>query len=159
MENGGPTDHAPILLGRPFLKTSKMKIDCGSGMLSMEVEGEVFSFDIFQAMKYPMEFEEVHALDALDDLVQEIQSESRSDPLEDILNGAEGSYELTEDLHEMVAHLTISEPLIPEYEVNEVKLFKSNTFLPSVMQAPKIELKPLPGHLKYAFLGIMTHSL
>ncbi|CAM8886497.1 unnamed protein product [Rhodiola kirilowii] len=56
MENGGPTDHAPILLGHPFLKTSKMKIDCGSGMLSMEVEGEVFSFDIFQAMKHPMEF-------------------------------------------------------------------------------------------------------
>ncbi|CAM8978286.1 unnamed protein product [Rhodiola kirilowii] len=69
MENGGTTDHAPILLGRPFLKTSKMKIDCGSGMLSMEVEGETFSFDIFGAMKYPMEFEEVHALDTLDDLV------------------------------------------------------------------------------------------
>ncbi|CAM8959678.1 unnamed protein product [Rhodiola kirilowii] len=151
MENGGPTDHAPILLGRPFLKTSKMKIDCG--MLSMEVEGEVFSFDIFRAMKHPMEFEEVHALDALDDLVQEIQPELRADPLEAILNGAEGSYELTEDLHETVAHLTISEPLTPEYEVNEVKSFKSNTFLPSVMQAPKIELKPLPGHLKYTFLG------
>ncbi|CAM8934388.1 unnamed protein product [Rhodiola kirilowii] len=153
MENGGPTDHAPILLGRPFLKTSKMKIDCGSGMLSMEVEGEVFSFDIFRAMKYPVEFEEVHALDALDDLVQEIRPEPRTDPLEAILNGAEGSYELTEDLHKTVAHLTISEHLTPEYEVNEVKLFKSNTFLPSVMQAPKIELKPLPGHLKYAFLG------
>ncbi|CAM9000065.1 unnamed protein product [Rhodiola kirilowii] len=153
MENGGPTDHAPILLGRPFLKISKMKIDCGSGMLSMEVEGEVFSFDIFRAMKHPMEFEEVHALDALDDLIQEVQSEPRADPLEAILNGTKGSYELTEDLHETVAHLTISEPFTPEYEVNEVKLFKSNTFLPSVMQAPKIELKPLPGHLKYAFLG------
>ncbi|CAM8886891.1 unnamed protein product [Rhodiola kirilowii] len=153
MENGRPTDHAPILLGRPFLKTSKMKIDRGSGMLSMEVEGEVFSFDIFRAMKHPMEFEEVHAFDALDDLVQEIQPKLRADPLEAILNGTEGSYELTEDLHETVAHLTISEPLTPEYEVNEVKLFKSNTFLPSVMQAPKIELKPLPGHLKYAFLG------
>ncbi|CAM8962803.1 unnamed protein product [Rhodiola kirilowii] len=153
MENGGPTDHAPILLGRPFIKTSKMKIDCGSGMLSMEVEGEVFSFDIFRAMKHPMEFEEVHALDALDDLVQEIQPEPRTDPLEAILNGAEGSYELTKDLHETVAHLTISEPLTPEYEVNEVKLFKSNTFLLSVMQAPKIELKPMPEHLKYAFLG------
>ncbi|CAM9000071.1 unnamed protein product [Rhodiola kirilowii] len=153
MENGGPTDHAPILLGRPFLKTSKMKIDCGSGMLSMEVEGEVFSFDIFRAMKHPMEFEEVHALDALDDQIQEVQSEPRADPLEAILNRTEGSYELTEDLHETVAHLTISEPLTPEYEVNKVKFFKSNTFLPSVMQAPKIELKPLPGHLKYAFLG------
>ncbi|CAM8999789.1 unnamed protein product [Rhodiola kirilowii] len=131
MENGGSTNHAPILLGRPFLKTAKMKIDCGSGMLSIEVEGEVFSFDIFRAMKHPMDFEEVHALDALDDLVQEIQSQPRVDPLEAILNRAESSYEFTEDLHEMVAHLTISEPLTPEYEVNE----------------------PLPGHLKYAFLG------
>ncbi|CAM8899708.1 unnamed protein product [Rhodiola kirilowii] len=153
MENGGPTDHAPILLGRPFLKTSKMKIDCGSGMLSMEVEGEVFSFDIFRAMKHPMELEEVYALDALDDLVQEVQSEPGADPLEAILNGAEHSYELTEGLQETLAHLTISEPLAPGYEVNEVKLFKSNTFLPSVIQAPRIELKPLPGHLKYAFLG------
>ncbi|CAM8982152.1 unnamed protein product [Rhodiola kirilowii] len=39
MENCGTTDPAPILLGRPFLKTSKMKIDCDSGTLSMEVEG------------------------------------------------------------------------------------------------------------------------
>ncbi|CAM8957020.1 unnamed protein product [Rhodiola kirilowii] len=153
MENGGPTDHAPILLGRPFLKTSKMKIDCGSGMLSMEVEGEVFSFELFRAMKHPMEFEAVHALDTLDDLVQEIQPEPRADPLELILNGAESSYELAEGLHETLAHLTISEPLTPGYEVNEVKLFKSNTLLPSVIQAPEVELKPLPRHLKYAFLG------
>ncbi|CAM8951120.1 unnamed protein product [Rhodiola kirilowii] len=152
MENSGPTDHAPILLGRPFLKTSKRKIDCGSGMLSMEVEGEVFSFNIFRATKHPMEFEEVHALDALDDLVQEVQPEPRADPLELILNGAKSSYELAKGLHETLAHLTISEPLTPGYEVNEVKLFKSNTFLPSVMQAPKIELKPLPGHLKVRIL-------
>ncbi|CAM8892794.1 unnamed protein product [Rhodiola kirilowii] len=153
MENGGPTDHAPILLGRPFLKTSKIKIDCGSGMLSMEVEGETFSFDIFRAMKHPMEFKEVHTLDTLDDLVQEVQPEPRAYPLELILNGAKSSYELAEGLHETLAHLTISEPLTPGYEVNEVKLFKSNTFLPLVMQAPEIELKPLPRHLKYAFLG------
>ncbi|CAM9000397.1 unnamed protein product [Rhodiola kirilowii] len=153
MENSGPTDHAHILLGRPFLKTSKMKIDCGSGMLSMEIEGEVFGFDIFRAMKHPMEFKEVHALDTLDDLIQEVQPEPRADPLELILNGAKSSYDMTEGLHETLAHLTISEPLTPGYEVNEVKLFKSNTFLPSVMQAPKIELKPLPVHLKYAFQG------
>ncbi|CAM8997262.1 unnamed protein product [Rhodiola kirilowii] len=40
MENSGSTDHAPILLGRPFLKTSRMKIDCDNGTLSMEVEGK-----------------------------------------------------------------------------------------------------------------------
>ncbi|CAM8951091.1 unnamed protein product [Rhodiola kirilowii] len=157
MENGGPTDNAPILLGRPFLKTSKMKIDCGSGMLSMEVEGEVFSFDIFHAMKHPMEFEAAHALDTLDDIVQEVQPELRTDPLELTLNGAmyshENSYELAEDVHEALSHLMISELLTQRYEVNEVRLFKSNVFLPSIVQAPVVELKPLPGHLKYAFLG------
>ncbi|CAM8892957.1 unnamed protein product [Rhodiola kirilowii] len=155
MENCGPTDHAPILLGRPFLKTSKMKIDCDSGTLSMEVEGEVFSFDIFRAMKYPMEFEEVHALDTLDDLVQEIQPELRMDPLELTLNEAIYSHEdsWTKGVHEALTHLMISEPLALRYEVNEIRLFKSNVFLPSIVQAPEVELKPLPGHLKYAFLG------
>ncbi|CAM8934479.1 unnamed protein product [Rhodiola kirilowii] len=155
MENCGPTDHAPILLGRPFLKTSKMKIDCDSGTLSMEVEGEVFSFDIFRAMKHPMEFEEVHALDTLDDLVHEIQPELRMDPLELTLNEAIYSHEesLTKGVHEALTHLMISEPLALRYEVNEVRLFKSNVFLPSIVQAPEVELKPLPGHLKYAFLG------
>ncbi|CAM8893032.1 unnamed protein product [Rhodiola kirilowii] len=155
MENCGPTDHAPILLGRPFLKTSKMKIDCDSGTLSMKVEGEVFSFDIFRAMKHPMEFEEVHALDTLDDLVQEIQPELRMDPLELTLNEAIYSHEesLTKGVHEALTHLMISEPLALRYEVNEVRLFKSNVFLPSIVQAPEVELKPLPGHLKYAFLG------
>ncbi|CAM8958965.1 unnamed protein product [Rhodiola kirilowii] len=103
----------------------------------MEVEGEVFSFDIFRAMKHPMESEEVYALDALDDLVQEVQSEPRADPLEAILNRTEHSYELIKRLQETLAHLTISKPLTPGYEVKEVKLFKSNTFLPSVIQAPK----------------------
>lgn len=35
MENGDQT--APILLGRPFLKTSKIKIDVHSGTLTMEL--------------------------------------------------------------------------------------------------------------------------
>ncbi|CAM8943937.1 unnamed protein product [Rhodiola kirilowii] len=123
----------------------------------MEVEGETFSFDIFKAMRHPMEFEEVHALDTLDDLVQEVQSELGEDPLELALVGAihshENTYELVEGVHEALTHLMISEPLTLRYEVNEVKLLKSNTFLPSIVQAPEVELKPLPEHLKYAFLG------
>ncbi|CAM8948488.1 unnamed protein product [Rhodiola kirilowii] len=157
MENCGPNDHAPILLGRPFLKTSKMKIDCGSGMLSMEVEGEVFSFDIFQAMKHPLEFEMVHALDTLDDIIREAQPERESDPLELVLDralySAESTYELAGGIEGALYHLEIARPLTPRYEVNEIRLFKSNTCLPSIVQAPKVELKPLPEHLKYAFLG------
>ncbi|CAM8951240.1 unnamed protein product [Rhodiola kirilowii] len=52
-----------------------------------------------------------------------------------------------------LAELNIARPLTPRYEVNEIRLFKSNIFLPSIVQAPKVELKPLPAHLKYEFLG------
>ncbi|CAM8959440.1 unnamed protein product [Rhodiola kirilowii] len=157
MENCGPNDHAPILLGRPFLKTSKMKIDCGRGMLSMEVEGEVFSFDIFRAMKHPLEFESMHALDTLDDLVQEAQLERDADPLELVIDralySAESSYDLAEGMESAIFHLGISRPLTPRYEVNQISLFKTNSCLPSIVQAPEVELKPLPTHLKYVFLG------
>ncbi|CAM8998999.1 unnamed protein product [Rhodiola kirilowii] len=137
MENNGPTDHAPILLGRPFLKTSKMKIDCDSGTLSMEVEGEVFSFDIFRAMKHPLEFEAVHALDTLDDLVQEVEPEKGADPLEVALANAVYSHEDTFELTEGIRDA----------------LLQTDECLPSVVRAPEVELKPLPEHLKYAFLG------
>ncbi|CAM8978340.1 unnamed protein product [Rhodiola kirilowii] len=157
MENCGPTDHAPILLGRPFLKTSKMKIDCDTGTLSMEVEGEVFSFDIFRAMKHPTEYEAVHALDTLDDLVQEVHPERGTDPLKQVIEEAvyspEDSYEHTEAIMDALDQLEIAQPLTPRYEVNAIRLFKSQVCLPSVVQAPTVELKPLPSHLKYAFLG------
>ncbi|CAM8920872.1 unnamed protein product [Rhodiola kirilowii] len=134
-----------------------MKIDCGSGMISMEVEGEVFSFDIFRAMKHPLEFESVHALYNLDDLVQEVQPERGADPLELTIEKAmfshESSYELTEGIRDAISQLEVVRPLSPRYEVNEVRLFEANVCLPSVVQAPKVELKPLPRHLKYAFLG------
>ncbi|CAM8953230.1 unnamed protein product [Rhodiola kirilowii] len=157
MENCGPGDHAPILLGRPFLKTSKMKIDCDSRTLSMEVEGEVFSFDIFRAMKHPLEFESVHALDTLDDLVEEFQSERTKDPLELALINAvyahEDSYELTDGVRDALLALEVSRPLTRYYEACEVRLFKAKSAIPSIEQAPEVELKPLPEHLKYAFLG------
>ncbi|CAM8996318.1 unnamed protein product [Rhodiola kirilowii] len=157
MENCGPGDHAPILLGRPFLKTSKMKIDCDSGTLSMEVEGEVFSFDIFRAMKHPFEFESVHALDTLDDLVEEFHPEREEDPLELALINAvyahEDSYELADGVRDALLALEVSRPLTRYYEACEVRLFKAKSAIPSIEQAPEVELKPLPEHLKYAFLG------
>ncbi|CAM8906175.1 unnamed protein product [Rhodiola kirilowii] len=123
----------------------------------MEVEGEVFSFDIFRAMKDPLEFESVHALDTLDDLVQEVQPKRKADPLELALINAvyshEDSFKLAEGIRDALFQLEVARPLTPQYEVNEVRLFKSKSSPPSIERAPDVELKPLPEHLKYAFLG------
>ena len=45
--------HTPLLLGRPFMKTARAKIDVFNGTLTLEFNGEVVSFNIFDAMRYP----------------------------------------------------------------------------------------------------------
>ena len=66
MENGDQT--TPILLGRPFLKTSKTKIDVHSGTLTMEFDGEIVKFNIYNAMKYPVDDNLVYSIDVIDSL-------------------------------------------------------------------------------------------
>src|SRR5262245_55960208 len=57
-----------------------------------------------------------------------------------------------DELQEVVRELHALKPisnnaLISDLNTNRAKL------LPSVVQAPKLELKELPNHLKYAYLG------
>nr|XP_023910752.1 uncharacterized protein LOC112022395 [Quercus suber] len=70
MENGDQT--TPILLGRPFLKTSKTKIDVHSGILTMEFDGEIVKFNIYDAMKYPDDDNPVYSIDVIDSLAMEV---------------------------------------------------------------------------------------
>ena len=42
----------PILLGRPFLKTSRTKVDVHIGTLTMEFNGEIIKFNIFDALRF-----------------------------------------------------------------------------------------------------------
>ena len=48
MKDDASLNPSPILLGRPFLKTSKTKIDVDKGTLTMEFDGELTEFDIFK---------------------------------------------------------------------------------------------------------------
>ncbi|XP_073133904.1 uncharacterized protein [Henckelia pumila] len=45
--------NSSILLGRPFLKTSKSIIDVDNGNLTMEFDGKIAKFDIFDTLKIP----------------------------------------------------------------------------------------------------------
>ncbi|KAL7595942.1 hypothetical protein Lser_V15G29227 [Lactuca serriola] len=49
-----------ILLGRPFLKTSKTKIDVYNGTLSMEFDGEVINFNVHEAKKTSFDVQSVN---------------------------------------------------------------------------------------------------
>ncbi|KAL5544769.1 hypothetical protein UlMin_008553 [Ulmus minor] len=60
---------APLLLGRPFMKTARTKIDVHNGTLTMEFDGESISFNIFEAMRYPSDIHSCFTIDVVDTLV------------------------------------------------------------------------------------------
>ncbi|KAK9949623.1 hypothetical protein M0R45_005140 [Rubus argutus] len=51
MENS-PVSSTPLLLGRPFMSTARTKIDVYAGALTMEFDGDVIGFNIFEAMSW-----------------------------------------------------------------------------------------------------------
>ncbi|CAN6576835.1 unnamed protein product [Malus baccata var. baccata] len=169
------SDHAPslpILLGRPFMKTARTKIDVYSGTLSMEFDGEVVNFNLSDSIKYPSEDHSCFSIDIIDSLAQGYFDDLNDDALEKVITrgmelktkGADSS--VTHDIHglghavhpseeliEVVAALESSPKLDGKYTNRESIPISTNKLLPSIIQASILELKPLPSHLKYIFLG------
>ncbi|XP_027364478.1 uncharacterized protein LOC113871585, partial [Abrus precatorius] len=71
---------APIILGRPFLKTARTKIDVHAGTLTMEFGDSIVRFNILDAMKHPLEEHSVFQIDLLDDLIDDQCSDAKSLP-------------------------------------------------------------------------------
>ncbi|CAN6704207.1 unnamed protein product [Malus baccata var. baccata] len=169
------SDHAPslpILLRRPFMKTARTKIDVYSGTLSMEFDGEVVNFNLSDSIKYPGEDHSCFSIDIIDSLSQGYLDDLNKDALEKVITrgmelttkGADSSVPHgmhglvhavppTEEIIEVVAALESSPKLDGKYTTRESIPISTNKLLPSIIQAPILELKPLPSHLKYIFLG------
>ncbi|CAJ2672556.1 unnamed protein product [Trifolium pratense] len=63
MEGETNSSRAPIILGRPFMRTARTKVDVYDGTMSMEFGNIVAKFNIFDAMKHPVEEHSVFYMD------------------------------------------------------------------------------------------------
>ncbi|XP_072064373.1 uncharacterized protein [Arachis hypogaea] len=117
-----------ILLGRPFLRTSRFKLDVYSGTYSFEIDRRVVSFSLDEAMRHPPENHSIFRCDLIDNVVAEVHCANIEEKIEESSVG---------NPHEC------EENIIPDPNQLEVQM-------PS--QEPHLELKPLPPHLKYAYL-------
>ncbi|KAL5538669.1 hypothetical protein UlMin_044627 [Ulmus minor] len=61
----------PIILGRPFLATGRTLIDVQNGELTMRVQDEHVTFNVFQSMKFPSDMEECSVISVADSSVAE----------------------------------------------------------------------------------------
>ena len=141
----------PIILGIPFLATARAMIDVQRGELKLRVEDDEVKFNVFEAVRHPAESDTCF----MEEIVEVIVSSQSSliDPLEASL--------VHSDFENMGAEVEEYVKLMDSFEPNIRKYFESlgesaKMSMPSIEQPPKMEQKPLPSHLKYAYLGMAS---
>ncbi|XP_024024961.1 uncharacterized protein LOC112092618 [Morus notabilis] len=145
----------PIILGRPFLATGRTLIDVQKGELTMRVHDQQVTFNVFKVMRFADEVEECSAINVLDSLVAAEFEKTCAEKLmteEDLMDS-----EVDEDNNDrQISWLegrqasTRSRGHFESLELSERPL---KQYKPSVEEPPVLELRPLPVHLRYAYLG------
>ncbi|XP_070019794.1 uncharacterized protein [Nicotiana sylvestris] len=147
-------EEIPIILGRPFLATGRALIDCETGELKMRLNDEEITFNVHKSMRRPNEFANCSLIDVVDVIVETNDEVlTIEDPLAACLMNLDEVNR--EELEEWVLALegrgfwdrTL------EFEPLHLENRESLPAKPSIEEPLNLELKPLPNHLRYEFLG------
>ncbi|PIN19344.1 DNA-directed DNA polymerase [Handroanthus impetiginosus] len=142
----------PIIFGRPFLAIGRTLIDVQKGELTMRVQDQHITFNVFKAMKFPNESDECFSISLFDNLAgNKSIAEQSLDPLERAL--LELLDEENEEDREVVKTLDASKYFKSRGVESLERTTSSKVLKPSIKEPPTLELKPLPSHLCYAYLG------
>ena len=118
------------------------------GKLTLRVMDEQITFNVYEAMKKFDECKSCYTIDVINELICEnVEEKAGLDTPESVLRDIDDwsdDDEPNENYVEQV--LEIKARFYEELGTSEKKP------VPSLTQPPLLELKPLPGHLKYAYL-------
>ncbi|XP_015170838.1 uncharacterized protein [Solanum tuberosum] len=144
----------PIILVRPFLATGRALVDVKSGELRFWVNEDAVTFNICKSMKHPSDINVVSTDDVIDKAVASVRHLiCMNEPLEAVLANYDESE--VQGYEEVVAALSG----LGGYTKTPIKLDidpknrESPLAKPSTEEPPNLELKALPSHLRYVFLG------
>ncbi|XP_020225262.1 uncharacterized protein LOC109807147 [Cajanus cajan] len=150
MEEGYSHGVVPIILGMPFLNTARTKIDVHTGTLSMEFDDSVVRFNIHDAMRHTSEEHSVFHVDLFDELINEYVLQFfqnvDSSPLACVDSKLCSSH-IDVDI-DVGMNINESDSVVEMQHAASLSI----TLVPSIVQPPILELKPLPENLKYAYL-------
>ena len=144
-----------IILGRPFLATAGAIIDVKNDKLTLKVGQEEVEFNLSKATKYPFFTDSAYQIDCIDKLTQKnFMLEHPKEPLETCLVHAATVKDENLEVAKVAYALEAAIPMPKMRRMQFEEIGKGKPIpSPSHMQAPVLELKPLPLHLRYAFLG------
>ncbi|XP_075483578.1 uncharacterized protein LOC142523730 [Primulina tabacum] len=146
----------PLILERPFLATGKALIDVQEGKLRLRVGEEEITFDVFNALKHTLHSDSCYRIDAFDAFVSNYVQGAIGDPLEVTLTTELREDELDEEKAEILAYFNANQPWKRPIRMKLEDLGDRRYLIPqksSLEEPPTLELKPLPLHLKYVYLG------
>uniref|UniRef100_M1DU10 Integrase core domain containing protein n=1 Tax=Solanum tuberosum TaxID=4113 RepID=M1DU10_SOLTU len=144
----------PIILGRPFLATGCALVDMERGQMKFRLNNEEVTLNIYRSMKQESDLKMVSVVNHIVERGSEVSIKERLgvDALVAIIMHFDGDG--IEDYDELVDALDRfefrSKPKILELDM---KNRDSPPAKPSIEEPPKLELKALPSHLRYVFLG------
>ncbi|RDX81082.1 hypothetical protein CR513_38280, partial [Mucuna pruriens] len=167
MEDETPRKGSTLILGRPFLMTARTKIDVHAGTLTMEFGDTLVQFNIFEAMKHLVEDTSLFSINLIDELVKEymqvdtsntesFQVVGNTDKL-DCLGSIfeEPDHDEPWGVHDAKVTTTLAHLEHDSKSIDPFDQVHKNEKPECEVSPPKppTELKPLPNHLKYAYLG------
>ncbi|GJS46623.1 reverse transcriptase domain-containing protein [Tanacetum coccineum] len=156
----------PLILGRPFLRTTRDLIDVYGEELTLRVDDEAITFKYAQEVLgfsdssksgnptpsldpiLSTSFPSLTPFEGGDFILEEIEACLTNDSIPPGIDDADFDPEGDLLLLEKLLNDDPSSPLPPkELHFEEIKMIKS-----SIDDPPELELKDLPSHLEYAFL-------
>ncbi|XP_059650646.1 uncharacterized protein LOC132296462 [Cornus florida] len=153
-----PRRHIPVILGRPFLAAANASINCRTGVMDVSFGNMKVRLNIFNASQYPLDNNDCFLVDAIDECVEEMTPFALTkDPLKACLSYFDAeSFDVKKSIEEVnalfdVASMHNTTPW--KIPIEPLPQLSSKPPIPSLECPPELELKQLPSHLKYAFLG------
>jgi hypothetical protein len=146
----------PLLLGRPFLATGRTLIDVELGELMLRFQNEQVIFNVFEAMRHQNENPQCYRVDVIENIVEETSRiEAPTLPIEKVIVNSITTSETNQEpeIKEVVRHLEALKIDEVEKKIEELNVTKSGDSEEEPSPPPAPELKELPAHLKYVFLG------
>ncbi|XP_059663428.1 uncharacterized protein LOC132309092 [Cornus florida] len=153
-----PRRHISVILGRPFLATANASINCRTGIMGVSFGNMKVRLNIFNASQCPSDNNDFFLVDAIDECVEKMTPfVLTKDPLEACLSYFDAeSFDVEKSIEEVNALLDVASiHNTPPWKIpiEPLPQLSSKPPIPSLECPPELELKQLPSHMKYAFLG------
>ncbi|XP_076937530.1 uncharacterized protein LOC143605207 [Bidens hawaiensis] len=149
-----PKRQPNIILGRPFLATANALINCRTGVVDMAFGNKNLRLNVFSNVSNPLVSDECFTAEVIDGLNPHgSEDEATEECAICCRKTVEHALQLQEEEKAVELYAASIRKPPRSQQVERLPNTIDSKLRPSLESSPAVELKELPKHLKYVFLG------